>query len=455
MKYSYGLFICLLVLCLVTTIACNKGNQDVSEDRPDDKSPRNSLDFTDNSAIVFDEAGTLEERYKAAKEGAIITLKPGKYNLDQTLVIDRDVTIRGEVLGKVIINSSAYSTFVIPFGSPKFENLTIVSTSEEKESRVFSITGGTPKLQRCVITTHHGSGVHVSQKETAPEITDCTIKECGNNGIVVEKYAYGKFLNCNIYGNQSDGIVVKNNANPVFTNCKIHEGKGAGIEVSQRGCGVFTECDIYGHTKMEIIIPSYATPLFQKCKIHDGVFGIGVLQMSLGTFEECDIYGHLLAGVAAYLGGMPILKKCKIRDGMGVGVLIGNAGLGNFSHCDIFGNVNGVYILDSGNPFLGKCQIHDQKKCGILAEKQANARIVDCDIYRNTEAGIHITDSSKLHVFACKIHDEKNVGIFIGKQGQGRFEGNTLENNPTDWDIRDDAGEITGSGNTPELPKRE
>ncbi|MDO4575022.1 MAG: hypothetical protein Q4D98_07390 [Planctomycetia bacterium] len=54
-----------------------------------------------------------------------------------------------------------------------------------------------------------------------------------------------------------------------------------------------------------------------------------------------------------------------------------------------------------------------------------------------------------------KIHDEKTVGILIEKQGYGKFDRNVLENNPTDWDIRDDAGESTGSGNTPELPKRE
>ncbi|MDO4575021.1 MAG: right-handed parallel beta-helix repeat-containing protein [Planctomycetia bacterium] len=386
MKYFYPSFIYLLILCIVTTVACHRESQVIP---------------TGDSASVSNGEGTLEERIKATKDGDVITLKSGKYNLDKRLVIDREITIRGETSEKVILTSSDSCVFEISFGSPIFENLTVISDSEDERSAALLITGGSPKLQSCAISSYHGTGIHVSQKETAPEVRDCTIKECGGSGILVENYACGTFVNCDIYGNQSDEIVVKNNANPTFLNCRIHEGKTVGIAVSQKGRGIFLDCDIYGHTPMEIMISSYSTPVFQKCKIHDGTFGVGVIQMSLGTFEECDIFGHLLAGVATNLGGAPIFSKCKIRDGKGMGIFIREPGLGSFSYCDIFGNENGVYISNSGSLFLGKCQIHDQRKCGILAEKQANAHIDSCDIYKNTEAGIHITDSSKLHVSAC------------------------------------------------------
>ena len=451
MKYvNIPLLLCLS-LFIVISVTCYKANQIVPTGDNDNKSLVRPQDSINKENV------TLEERCKVAKDGDIIILKPGKYKLDKRLVIDRDITICAESPEKVILTSPDYCVFEILFGSPTFENLTVISTSEMTSSSAFEITGGTPKIRRCTITSCHGTGVHVSEKETVPEIMDCIIKECGNRGIFFLFFATGSFINCDIYGNQ-DNIEVKTGAIPNFLDCKIHEGKRTGIIVLEKGNGCFTDCDIYGNSKVEIALISYtelsdADPLFKNCKIHDGKIGVRVIQ-SRGRFENCKIFGHLIAGVNIALFAMPSFQKCKIQNVKGTGIEIGDSGLGNFVQCEIFENEIGIYTSGLGNILLDECSIYCNLRYGISSEKKGNGCLRNCNIYGNTKAGIHIAGASKLSILNCTIHNEKMVGVVIEKDGQGRLENNILENNPVDWDIHEQTGEISAMANSPEITEQ-
>ena len=60
--------------------------------------------------------------------------------------------------------------------------------------------------------------------------------------------------------------------------------------------------------------------------------------------------------------------------------------------------------------------------------------------------------------FPCQIYNSKLVGVMVNRGGKGTFNENTVKDNYfmgmelENWVISDDAGDVKGSGNSPELP---
>lgn len=121
-----------------------------------------------------DEITRLKMLLDWAKDGDVITLKAGKYDLPASVVVNRDVVIRGEEGKDVVLTSSDSAVFHITSGSPKFENLTVANN--EELSSAFLITGGSPKISDCVIIADNGMGIRVQGKESSPEVSQCMIK---------------------------------------------------------------------------------------------------------------------------------------------------------------------------------------------------------------------------------------------------------------------------------------
>ena len=356
---------------------------------------------------------TLEEAYEKAPDGAIITIKPGKYELSKTLVINRKVTFRGETGDpeSVVIDCPDFDAFKITGGSPSFQNLTAISGGDE--GNAFCVTGGTPQFFRCIITSRKTSGMVIKGKETSPVVEQCLIKDCGGSGVYIGEEARGEFRGCDIYGNDAAGIGVTESANPTVIKCKIHDGGSNGVAVSG-GFGLFRGCDIYANSQVGIGIVEGGNPTIIGCRIHDGK-SIGVASKGgLGEIQDCEIYANTDVGVAVMALGNPTVTGCRILDGKSSGVFVSQEGRGVFQDCDIYGNVNsGIQVKSFGNPT----------------------------------------------VTGCKIHDGNDVGVYIIEKGMGTFNNNTLFRNYWegmlhDWLISESAGVVKGSGNNPEIPKK-
>ena len=100
---------------------------------------------------------TLEEACEKAPDGAVITIKPGKYTLSKTIILSRSIILHGETgrAEDVVIDCPTSNAFEITGGSPSFQNLTASSGAETCGG--FAIRGGTPNLFRCVVTSRKGS----------------------------------------------------------------------------------------------------------------------------------------------------------------------------------------------------------------------------------------------------------------------------------------------------------
>ena len=291
---------------------------------------------------------TLEEACEEAPEGSVITIKPGKYTLKDTIVLSRTITLCSETdkAEDVTIDCQESTTFVINDGNPSFQNLTISNCNEN--AYAFYITGGTPQLFKCVITAPQSAGIGVEGEKANPLVTKCVIKDCKIVGVVVCEGGLGKFSDCEIYGISGLGITVMDSGNPTVIKCKIQ---------------------------------------------NSGNSGIGVFDAGLGEFINCEIYENQGFGIQITKWGNPTFIQCKIHDGDNSGVLVHSNGLGLFLNCKIYRNNGaGIEVRESGNPFVTRCIIHNEKGCGLFVHTDGEGQFWDCKIYRNKLAGIIVEE---------------------------------------------------------------
>lgn len=414
----------------------------------------------DSPLVVPDDYPTIEEAFESVKDGGIITIKPGKYVLSRTLEIDRDITFQGSGKPEEIIIACPHShVFGITGGSPVFQNLTVGSSAKKRNG--FYVTGGTPKICSCVLTSPKGGGIFVEGKDADPIVEKCVLKNCGGPGACIILEGRGQFKDCEIYGNKMAGIEVTEAGNPTVTECQIYEGKGPGVIVSHKGRGKFKDCNIYENKGTGIEVNESGDPTFTECQIYDGkAGGVFIGKKGRGEFRGCDIYANALPGIEVNESGNPTFTECSVFNGKAAGVFIWLDGLGTFNGCEIYRNEKpGVVIQESGNPTFIGCQIHDGKQHGAVVWNEGRGTFKDCEIYANELAGIEVWNFGDLTVTGCNLHDGKSGGIYVHDKGTGTFNTNTLSKNYRDgklsnWAIEFNAGKVKGSGNTPEMPKR-
>jgi parallel beta-helix repeat protein len=236
----------------------------------------------------------------------------------------------------VVIDCSVSHAIQINDGSPTFQNLSISCSAIAKRKTTFDglfIKGGTPKIFHCIVTSVSGKGINVEGKKANPTVEKCTIKNCGQNGVYVNKKGSGVFKECEMNSNVYAGIVVLESGNPTVIECRIHDGSQGGILVWKKGLGNFRNCDIYGNGLAGVEVRELGNPTLVGCKIHNGKLGGVLVWMDgRGQFNDCEIYENKMAGIEVRAAGKPIVTKCNIHDGEKQGIWIHSKGMGMFTY---------------------------------------------------------------------------------------------------------------------------
>jgi len=182
---------------------------------------------------------TIASAILGAKPGEIIVLRPGTYK--ESLRIDRDVRIVGEGgRSKVIVEGApGRSVFEFTAESAKLTGMTIRILGSGEISAAIHVTGGTPIIEDCDLTSSAGSAVYISGVRAIPTFRNCTMRNSTQNGVTVITQGRGTIQDCVIFGNAGSGVEVRTGGNPVVRGCEIRDNKGSGVSVWDQGQGEF------------------------------------------------------------------------------------------------------------------------------------------------------------------------------------------------------------------------
>lgn len=227
---------------------------------------------------------TLKEAVAKANAGDVIVLPAGKYELDEGLLVDKALEIRGAGRDKTLI-VSAVPGLVVKFigdGPWTLEGVSIgyvglgrgsanvVGVQSGKfTARECSFSGGfrgaalnkddaghgiyiadadSVTISKCIIGKHEGAGIRCKGKEKgAYSIEGCTIADC-EYGILIES---GKctIANTAIGKCKDSGIVITESAEAVIEACLIQENREIGIKLAKKAQAVIKKCKVLANGK--------------------------------------------------------------------------------------------------------------------------------------------------------------------------------------------------------------
>ena len=207
--------------------------------------------------LVVDASGsgdytTIASAYANAKPGEIIVVRPGTYR--ESLTIRSDVRIVGEGGRSKVIVEGAPGANVFDFlgGSATLTGLTIriVGTGPaDKGWGAIAVTGGTPVIEDCDLTSSAGPAVYILGAGANPTIRNCTMRDSRGSGVLVYDQGQGIIELCLISGNGLAGVAIRTGGNPTVRDCEIRDGKSVGVYVFDQGQGTFTGNTLTGNAR--------------------------------------------------------------------------------------------------------------------------------------------------------------------------------------------------------------
>ena len=213
---------------------------------------------------------TIASAYAAAKPGEIIVLRPGTYKEPRGIRINNDVRIVGEGgRSKVIVEAaSGEDVFTFMAGSAKLTGVTIRYTGPTDPQGgigAISVTGGTPVIEDCDLTSSAGSAVYIFGAGANPTIRNSTMRDSRGSGVFVYDQGQGIIELCVISENASvasgsryAGVEITTGGNPVVRDYEIRDGKQGGVFVHSQGQGTFTGNTLTGNANGAWVIETTA-----------------------------------------------------------------------------------------------------------------------------------------------------------------------------------------------------
>jgi len=181
-------------------------------------------------------------------------------------------------------------------------------------------------------------------------VANLTLRQAGGEGIwygVDIRQGRLDLEGCDISGQSSACVAIRNGADPRLRRNKIHDGKQSGVFVYDGGLGTLEDNDITGNVLPGVEIATGADPTLRRNQIHDNKQnGFHVHDSGLGTLEDNDITGNAGVGVSVKTGGNPRVRANRINRNGYQAVWIHDGGRGVVEGNDLTGNAKGAWLID-------------------------------------------------------------------------------------------------------------
>ena len=295
---------------------------------------------------------------EAAAPGDTVLIKPGQYQ--ESLVIDKPVTLRGEAPEQVLLRNTVLAGNVIKITSKEavlLENLIVEHSDREPDGQepkypdLVLVEGGKAELRRCVLRKGGGSGLSagtgsevtakdcrmednvragaaIHDKGTVARLSGNTLAKNGNEGIVVYDEGAGVFTENSVLKNRRngilavgpapEGIVIQGNRAEANAETGIHVDRCPGVAVLSNICIKNLKEGIRAHT---------GTPVEVRQNLCEGNEGAGIHAGGAGTVaavEENRCMENQGAGIAVLAGARAAIKGNTATGNGGNGVAVRN-----------------------------------------------------------------------------------------------------------------------------------
>eukprot|EP00741_Cyanophora_paradoxa_P010741 tig00020538_g10383.t1 len=180
----------------------------------------------------------ISNALKAANPGDTVVIEPGIY--EEHIVLDKELRIVGGGPDEhaVVIEAQGHPALACHAGAAAVENLTLSMASGRDGLSTVEITKGRVRISRCAIRCPHRGAAAISASRLAePTIEFCTIRECVNAGVIIDREITALLQDCRLDAIAGDGIIIHPATTAQVRRNVIRKCGGAGIRLHYQAGG--------------------------------------------------------------------------------------------------------------------------------------------------------------------------------------------------------------------------
>ncbi|MFD2420767.1 AAA family ATPase [Amycolatopsis pigmentata] len=336
---------------------------------------------------------TITDAIAAAKDGDVISIRPGVY--PEPIVLDREVTLSGSgAPGQVRIEASGDPVLRMNVEHAAVSGVELVHSDGEV---AVDLRSGALEFDECVLAADSGVAF-VARGGTEFRARDCEIRNPGGAGLLVYDGARADVRGCRITSVASTAVVTRTGGAPKLVDCVLSEVAG-GVLAADGGQGSLERCRVEAVTGTAIVAEERSQFVVTATELSD-VDGVAVLAAS---------------------GSRPVLRDCRIKRTTAQAIVVVQQAAVELERV-VVENAAGhaVQVLDSSTADLSECVFTGTGHDAVFADAAAEVRISGCEITGGTAAGVVLTGQARVRVTDSRITGTAGAGLSV--RGQARLE---------------------------------
>jgi SpoVK/Ycf46/Vps4 family AAA+-type ATPase len=432
---------------------------------------------------------TIEEALAAARTGAVIRIRPGRYA--ESLMIRTRVTMvaDGEP-GSVEVCPRSGTAIMLLADALMLTDLTLrgggddVPVVDAAQGQIAmdgcTVTGagwtallsrgsGSLAMRGCRITNSEGAGI-VDTSETASIIEKCLFENLGTSAIVLGEKSRSTIRGCRVRDARGNGVLASGEAQGTVEDCEIAttakpaialEGDSVtrivrttvrdcavGVYVTSGSRPVLEEVSVTDMTSGPgIVLASGADPLLRRCRTtRTKDIGLSITERSRGTFEDCEFAGSTAPAISVMGSSSPVLRGTTVREcgDASASVLLGDDSVPEFDRLDVVDAAGTAISIRSGaNPLIRNATVTAPGGAGVEVTEDGRGRLHHCVVERAGGAAVRIAGGANVSLHDCVLRAPADAGVTVESGGLGTVQDCEVHDSGASGVLVRDGGDLT------------
>ncbi|WP_031069239.1 right-handed parallel beta-helix repeat-containing protein [Streptomyces sp. NRRL WC-3742] len=366
---------------------------------------------------------TIGEAVQAARSGAVISVRPGRY--EENLVLTKVVSITAEdVRGSVRISPRRGSVVQVLAEAVQLTGL--ILQGQDEDLPAVDVPRGQLALQDCEVVGNSWTAV-LTRQQGELAMRGCRVVNTAGAGLVETSTGNSVIEDSVVEHLGTSAIVIGERANPTVRRCVLRDARGNGVCANGESRGVLEDCEIFATDKPAVAIEEQSTTRLLRTEIRDAALGVFVGTTARAVLEDCTVTAVRGHGYVLTNGTDPVLRRCRAVRPQGSGVHIAGRARGTLEDCEVTAATGpGIHVGESAGPSVLRAIVRDSEGDGVELTGESAAEFDRLEVHDSSGNGIVVREGANPLVRRSTVTNAAAHGIEVLRDGRGRIEEATV-----------------------------
>ncbi|MFJ9693881.1 right-handed parallel beta-helix repeat-containing protein [Kitasatospora sp. NPDC101183] len=366
---------------------------------------------------------TIGEAVQAARSGAVIAVRPGKY--EENLVLTKVVSITAEeARGSVRISPRRGSVVQVLAEAVQLTGL--VLQGQDEDLPAVDVPRGQLALQDCEVVGNSWTAV-LTRQQGELAMRGCRVVNTAGAGLVETSSGNSVIEDSVVEHLGTSALVIGERANPTVRRTVLRDARGNGVCANGESRGVVEDCEIFATDKPAVAIEEQSTTRLLRTEIRDAALGVFVGTTAQALLEDCTVTAVRGHGYVLTNGTDPVMRRCRAVRPQGSGVHVSGRARGTLEDCEVVGATGpGIHVGESAGPAVLRAVVRDSEGDGVELTGESAAEFDKLEVHDSAGNGVVVREGANPLLRRTTVTNAGAHGIEVLRDGRGRIEEATV-----------------------------